>query len=337
LRAWPARWPSRLLTETCHARSGGDRAACGVMINMGLIRRALVIRAPRIVGRVSSSPEKLAGALATTGYLADPGLATAGWLALRLGRPLFLEGDAGVGKTSFGLALAQAEGVPLIRLQCYEGLDAAQALYDWDFPRQILHLRTVEAVGGQRDPSAVEASLYDRRFLVARPLLRALEAAPCVLLIDEIDRADDEFEAYLLELLADWAVTIPELGRIAAAIPPIAVITSNRTREVHDALKRRCLYHWVEHPSPERELAILRVRAPEVTERVAAQITQATKRLRGMELVKPPGVAEAIDWALALAALGVEELNGEVAALTIGAVVKVREDAERVKELDWSA
>ncbi|HEX6686285.1 MAG TPA: MoxR family ATPase [Candidatus Limnocylindrales bacterium] len=280
---------------------------------------------------------KLADSLATAGYLADPGLATAGWLALRLGRPLFLEGDAGVGKTSFAVALAEAEGVPLIRLQCYEGLDAAQALYDWDFPRQILHLRTMEAVGGQQDPALVEAGLYDRRFLVARPLLRALESAPCVLLIDEIDRADDEFEAYLLELLGEWAVTIPELGRVTATIPPTAVITSNRTREVHDALKRRCLYHWVEHPSPERELAILRVRAPDVTERVAAQITAATNRLRRMDLVKPPGVAEAIDWALALHALGVTELDGEAAALTIGAVVKVREDAERVREMDWAA
>jgi MoxR-like ATPase len=284
---------------------------------------------------VSSSPEKLSDSLAAAGYLADAGLATAGWLALRLGKPLFLEGDAGVGKTSFATALAEAEGLPMIRLQCYEGLDAAQALYDWDFPRQILHLRTLEALGGQQDPSKVESSLYDRRFLVARPLLKALESAPCVLLIDEIDRADDEFEAYLLELLSDWAVTIPELGRVAAPCPPTAIITSNRTREVHDALKRRCLYHWVEHPSPERELAILRIRAPEVTERVAAQVSQLTKRLREMDLVKPPGVAEAIDWAQALGALGVVDLTAEAAEQTIGAVVKVREDAERVRESGW--
>jgi MoxR-like ATPase len=284
---------------------------------------------------VRSGPEKLADSLATTGYLADAGLATAGWLALRLEKPLFLEGDAGVGKTSFAVALAQAQDVPLIRLQCYEGLDAAQALYDWDFPRQILHLRTLEAVGGRQDPARVEASLYDRRFLVARPLLRALQEAPCVLLIDEIDRADDEFEAYLLELLADWAVTIPELGRVAAARPPTAIITSNRTREVHDALKRRCLYHWVEHPSRERELEILRVRAPAVTERIAVQVAAVTERLRGLDLVKPPGVAEAIDWAVALAELGITELDAPAAAMTLGAVVKVREDAERVRALGW--
>jgi MoxR-like ATPase len=283
------------------------------------------------------SVEQVEEALRSEDYLPDRGLATAVFLTLEMGRPLLLEGEAGVGKTEVGKTLARVLGAELIRLQCYEGIDAAQALYDWDFPRQIPHLRTVEAVSGQGDPASIEASLYDRRFLVARPLLQALESAPCVLLIDEIDRADDEFEAYLLELLADWAVTIPELGRVAAATPPIAVITSNRTREVHDALKRRCLYHWVEHPSPERELAILRLRAPEVAERVATQITEATKRLRGMDLVKPPGVAEAIDWALALGALGVEELDGQAAALTIGAVVKVREDAERVRELDWSA
>jgi MoxR-like ATPase len=283
-------------------------------------------------GGVTGSPEELVAALAGTGYLADPGLATAGWLALRLERPLFLEGEAGVGKTAFAAALATAAGLPLIRLQCYEGLDAAQALYDWDFPRQILHLRTLEALRRDQDPGQAEASLYDRRFLVARPLLQALESAPCLLLIDEVDRADDEFEAYLLELLSDWAVSVPELGRIAAAHPPTVVVTSNRTREVHDALKRRCLYHWVEHPDPAREVEILRVRLPEVSERLARQVAEATARLRALELAKAPGVAEAIDWALALHVLGVDELTPEAGARTLGAVVKVREDAERVRE-----
>jgi MoxR-like ATPase len=285
------------------------------------------------------SPAELSRALATTGYLADHGLATAGWLALRMDRPLFLEGEAGVGKTAFAAGLATAAGLPMIRLQCYEGLDVAQALYDWDFPRQILHLRTVEAIG-HHDPGApeqVEASLYDRRFLIARPLLRALESAPCLLLIDEVDRADDEFEAYLLELLSDWAVTIPELGRIAADRPPTVVVTSNRTREVHDALKRRCLYHWVEHPDPDREVAILRVRLPDVTERIARQVAEATARLRALELAKPPGVAEAIDWAQALHVLGVEELTPQAGAATLGTVVKLREDTERVLAHGWEA
>jgi MoxR-like ATPase len=285
----------------------------------------------------TGSPERLARALAGTGYLADPGLATAGWLALRLDRPLFLEGDAGVGKTAFAAALAAAAGLELIRLQCYEGLDVSQALYDWDFPRQLLHLRTLEALGGAADPARAEASLYDRRFLVARPLLRALESAPCLLLVDEVDRADDEFEAYLLELLGEWAVTIPELGRIAAPRPPTVVVTSNRTREVHDALKRRCLYHWVDHPDPDREVAILRARLPEVAERLARQVAGATARLRELELAKPPGVAEAIDWARALHALGVTELTGEVAGRTLGAVVKLREDTERVRDQGWDA
>jgi MoxR-like ATPase len=279
----------------------------------------------------ASSPAELSRALAGTGYLADPGLATAGWLALRMQRPLFLEGEAGVGKTAFAAALATATGLELIRLQCYEGLDAAQALYDWDFPRQILHLRTLEAVGQRPDPAQAEASLYDRRFLLARPLLRALESAPCLLLIDEVDRADDEFEAYLLELLSDWAVTIPELGRITAATPPAVVVTSNRTREVHDALKRRCLYHWVEHPDPEREVAILRVRLPELTDRLAGQVATATARLRALELAKPPGVAEAIDWARALQLLGADQLTAEAAEQTLGAVVKLHEDTDRVR------
>ncbi len=301
--------------------------------------------------RVPESPAALAGALASTGYLPDTGLATAGWLALRLDRPLFLEGDAGVGKTSFAGALAEATGLDLIRLQCYEGLDLAQALYDWDFPRQVLHLRTWEAVvAGPRadpagpadarprpavDPAQVEASLYDRRFLLARPLLRALESAPCVLLIDEVDRADDEFEAYLLELLSEWAVSIPELGRIAAPVPPTVVVTSNRTREVHDALKRRCLYHWLEHPDPEREVEILRLRLPEVSERLARQVAVATARLRALELAKAPGIAEAIDWARALHVLGVSELTEQVAEQTAGAVVKLREDLQRVREYGW--
>jgi MoxR-like ATPase len=289
-----------------------------------------------IAGRaLPASPAELAQALAAAGYLADDGLATAGYLALRLGRPLFLEGDAGVGKTAFAQALAAATGAHFVRLQCYEGLDAAQALYDWDFPRQILHLRAVEAAatatGERPDSEALEHSLYDRRFLIARPLLQALEHSPCVLLVDEIDRADDEFEAFLLEILAESAITIPELGRIAAATPPLAVLTSNRTREVHDALKRRCLYHWVEHPDFAREVAILRTRLPDVTERLAAQVATATARLRELDLIKPPGVAESLDWAGALHALGARAMDPEVAAATLGAVLKYREDADRVR------
>jgi len=282
---------------------------------------------------VPDSPQQLTDALAKAGYLADEGLATAGFLARRLGRPVFLEGEAGVGKTAFAQALADALDLELIRLQCYEGLDAAQALYDWDFARQILHLRAMEAAGaGTADPVALEAGLYDRRFLVARPLLRALESAPCVLLIDEVDRADDEFEAYLLELLADWAVTVPELGRVAATTPPTVVVTSNRTREVHDALKRRCLYHWVDHPDPQREVAILRLRLPQLAESLATQVAAATARLRDLDLVKPPGVAEAIDWAQALHALGATSLTPPLAGASLGAVLKVREDLARVRE-----
>jgi MoxR-like ATPase len=277
------------------------------------------------------SPAQLVEALETTGYLADDGLAMTAFLALRMGRPLFCEGEPGTGKTSLATGLAQALGLPLIRLQCHEGIDATQALYDWDFPRQLLHLRTLEAAGGGHlDADAAERSLYTPRFLLARPLLRALTESPCVLLVDEIDRADDEFEAFLLQLLDENAVTIPELGEIRAATPPLAVLTSNRTREVHDALKRRCLYHWLEHPDLPREIAILRRRVPGIGERLAEQVAAAVHALRAQELLKPPGVAETLDWARALRELDRDELDAQTAAATLGAVLKYREDHERV-------
>jgi MoxR-like ATPase len=218
-----------------------------------------------------------------------------------------------------------------VRLQCYEGIDASQALYDWDFPRQILHLRAVESTASAQDVSEVEDSLFSERFLLSRPLLRALRESPAVLLIDEVDRADDEFEAFLLELLSTFQVSIPELGTVTAAVPPLVVLTSNRTRELHDALKRRCLYHWIDHPGLEREVAIVRSRAPEVAERLAEQVVAVVQRLRSVELLKSPGVAETLDWARALDRLGARELDVETAARTLGAVVKHREDAERVR------
>jgi MoxR-like ATPase len=277
------------------------------------------------------SPDDLAARLDRVGYLADQGLATAAFLAIRMRRPLFCEGEPGTGKTALALAIAESLDVPLIRLQCHEGIDAAQALYDWDFPRQLLHLRTLEALaGGDVDAEAIEASLYTPRFLLARPLLRALRESPCVLLVDEVDRADDEFEAFLLEVLSEHAVTIPELGEVRAEVPPIVVLTSNRTREVHDALKRRCLYHWLEHPDLTREVAILSRRLPGIGDRLATQVSGAVRRLRQLELLKPPGVAEALDWAGALLALGATELDAQSAAATLGAVLKYREDTERV-------
>ena len=265
-------------------------------------------------------------ALAANDYLADDGLATAVFLALSLKRPLLLEGEAGVGKTELAKVIATMTGGELIRLQCYEGIDAAQAVYDWDYSRQLLHLRASEATGESRtkDTAALESELYNERFLIKRALLRALDArttAP-VLLIDEIDRADDEFEAYLLEVLSDFQITIPELGTYKAATPPIVVLTSNRTRDVHDALKRRCLYHWVQHPSFEREVAIVRMRVPQVSEALAKQVAAAVGSLRQMNLYKPPGVAETIDWATALARLGVRELDDSVVAATLGTVLK---------------
>jgi MoxR-like ATPase len=283
-----------------------------------------------------SSPGDVTAALGRTGYLADDALATVTFLAVRLNRPILLEGEPGTGKTALAEALAQALGLDLIRLQCYEGIEATQALYDWDFPRQILHLRAVEALAKdeRRDPAALEAELFDERFLLARPVLRALREAPCVLLIDEIDRADDEFEAFLLEVLSTWQVTVPEVGTIEARTPPIVVLTSNRTRELHDALKRRCLYHWIDHPGLARELEIVRTRLPEVPPALAEQVVGVVQRLRSdAGLIKPPGVAETLDWARALVALGAANLDPEVAAASLGSAVKYREDAERVRAM----
>jgi len=280
-----------------------------------------------------AAPADLARLLGEADHLADEGVATAAYLALALPRPLFLEGEAGVGKTSLARALATVLGAPLLRLQCYEGIDASQALYDWDFPRQLLHLRAAESAG-TADAERLEQEVYSRRFLLARPLLAALETTPSVLLIDEVDRADDEFEAFLLEVLSDYTITVPELGTITAAVPPVVVVTSNRTREVHDALKRRCLYHWVEHPDFDREVAIVRRRVPEAAAELAAQVARAVQVLRGEDLLKPPGVAESIDWTQALVALGAERLDAGLATATLGAVLKYREDLEHAKRLD---
>src|SRR5512144_3454408 len=245
---------------------------------------------------ITSSGE-LAERLGATGYLCDDALATIGLLAISMQRPRLLEGEPGTGKTALAEGIAEALGLPLIRLQCYEGIDATQALYDWDFPRQILHLRALEA-GGGADAEEAEKSLYDERFLLARPVLAALQQSPALLLVDEVDRADDEFEAFLLEVLSTWQVSIPELGTVKAATPPIVVLTSNRTRELHDALKRRCLYHWIEHPGLEREVEIVRSRAPEVSEALGRQVVTLVQQLRARDdLQKPPGVAETLDWA----------------------------------------
>jgi MoxR-like ATPase len=261
-------------------------------------------------------------------YLTDRGLATAIYLALSLDKPLLLEGEAGVGKTEVAKALASTLGRDLIRLQCYEGIDASQALYEWNYARQLLAIRAMP------DAEAMEhvEDLFGPQFLVERPLLEALRAGRrAVLLVDELDRADDEFEAFLLEVLSEFAVTIPELGRIGAEHPPAVVVTSNRTRELHDALKRRCLYHWIDHPSLDREIEIIGIRAPEVSRALARQVAEAVARIRTMDVAKRPGVAESIDWAHALAFLGVEALDGEVAEATLGSVLKDHDDLEMAR------
>ena len=276
------------------------------------------------------SVEEVEQALRGARYLPDRGLATAVHLALAMGRPLLLEGEAGVGKTEVGKTLARLLDAELIRLQCYEGIDAAQALYEWDYSRQLLYARTLQA--GELDPGDRLRELYGPDFLVERPLLRAIRAGSgAVLLIDEVDRADDEFEAFLLEVLSDYTVTVPELGTIGAEEPPVVVVTSNRTRELHDALKRRCLYHWIDFPDLAREVEIIRLRAPGVSEALARSVASAVEKLRSLDLVKPPGAAEAIDWAQALSLLGAESVDGDGTRETLGWVVKNREDLRRVE------
>jgi MoxR-like ATPase len=271
--------------------------------------------------------DELADALRTADYLPDRGLSTALFLALALEKPLLLEGEAGVGKTEAAKALAAALSARLIRLQCYEGLDVAHAVYEWNYPRQLLHIRAAQ------EGTVSEAELFGPDFLIRRPLLEAIDSEePVVLLIDELDRADEEFEAFLLEVLSDFQITIPELGTIRARRRPAVVVTSNRTRELHDALKRRTLYHWIGHPDLERELEIVKLRAPGVPERLAAQAAAFVRELRDLELAKPPGVAETIDWAHALTALGRQELDAEVVEQTLGSVLKYREDLETVRD-----
>ena len=283
-----------------------------------------------MIEEVVGDPQAVAALLDGAGYLADEGLATAIFLALRLPQPLLLEGEAGVGKTEAGRSLAAVLDTPLIRLQCYDGIDAAEALYEWNYPRQLLSIRLADAGGS----SVTEDDLFRPEYLIRRPLLQALEhpgPRPAVLLIDEIDRADDDFEAFLLELLAEASVTIPELGTVRATHPPVIVLTSNRTRDLHDAVKRRCLYQWIPYPTPEREVEIVRRRVKGVSEALAVQVANAVSRMRDSDVQKPPGIAEAIDWVAALDLLGVETLDAETVDRTLGSVLKYEEDQEVIR------
>lgn len=282
--------------------------------------------------------DALTAALEGADYLADLGLATALFCAVRLPQALLLEGEPGVGKTEAAKALATALDTPLIRLQCYEGIDAAEALYEWNYPRQLLGIRLAEATGADVEESA----LFGREYLIERPLLQAIEhpgPRPAVLLVDEVDRADDEFEAFLFELLAEASVTIPELGTLRAAHPPVVILTSNRTRDLHDALKRRCLYHWIDYPSLERSVAIIRRRVPEASQTLAEQVASAVVRLRGLEVQKPPGIAEAINWVAVVEMLGLDRLDADAVGQTLGTVLKYREDLDLVhaQGLEWVA
>ncbi len=284
------------------------------------------------------SPDALASQLEQHGYLAAPGLAAALFCAVRLPQPLLLEGEAGVGKTQAAKALAETLDTPLIRLQCFEGIDAAEALYEWNYPRQLLGIRLAEASGADLS----EASLFGREYLIERPLLQALEHPgpnPAVLLIDEVDRADEEFEAFLFELLAEASVTVPEIGTLRATQPPVVVLTSNRTRDLHDALKRRCLYHWIDYPDLAQATAIVRLRVPDAPPGLTAQVAGAVQRLRSLDVQKPPGVAEAIDWVHAAMLLGVVDLDEGAVERTLGSVLKYREDQElaRSEGLAWVA